>query len=393
MKRPNSPKCFKIFFRPIFYIFKKFKLWMVPVYVIKGFAGPERYPLTMAYIGYNKINRVYWYELVFNGDAKTVFKGYCFLPVAVVLINLLYKECGFIVCDSDRGLGKNIKEHKLFKIPHWMRMQMDLSQPISSMKKINWSSYRHIERYIRKYGYHYKISTQDKDFQYFYHHMYKPYAQKRFGQGAEIHTYSQVFKKERPTQLYLIYNDSQLVGGGTVEFKKNKTLLGGYGVLAGSQEYIGKGFYGAFYYLIINDLQKKGYKNLQVGGTRPFLNDGVTRFKIHLLSTVDHTYQYKSNEYAYFIPGKLSPGLKWFLTENPFICLDSDDTLTAVIWLDAGSLSSEERFKKICTRINRLNLKNCQVNLLNEQKVVFDFQQYIDSENIIIQLAGNSSDL
>jgi hypothetical protein len=61
---------------------------------------------------------------------------------------------------------------------------------------------------------------------------------------------------------------------------ENTVFLKRVGLIDGKHEYLTHGVKGAFYYFGILEGLKRGCKYVDLGGSRPFLTDGLTRHKI-----------------------------------------------------------------------------------------------------------------
>lgn len=98
------------------------------------------------------------------------------------------------------------------------------------------------------------------------------------------------------------------------------------GLLDGNEEYLRHGVVGALYYFGILEGQKMGCRYFSVGGTRPFLTDGLTKYKIGLGAEFvsDHSL---TREYLWFGMNENSSGAKEFIHNNPFVHLHKDQRL------------------------------------------------------------------
>jgi hypothetical protein len=83
------------------------------------------------------------------------------------------------------------------------------------------------------------------------------------------------------------------------------------------------GAIGAMYYFSILEGQKMKSRYLDIGGTRPFLTDGLTRYKLGLGAEFisDHS---PWKEYLWLGVNDRSTFAKEFICSNPFMYLNKD---------------------------------------------------------------------
>jgi hypothetical protein len=92
------------------------------------------------------------------------------------------------------------------------------------------------------------------------------------------------------------------------------------GLLTGNNEYRQHGVLGASYYFSIIEGQKMGCKIIDLGGSRPFLTDGVTCFKVGLGAEFESNSS-NQDELIWFSINKDSAAATEFIKNNPFMFL------------------------------------------------------------------------
>ena len=111
---------------------------------------------------------------------------------------------------------------------------------------------------------------------------YLPYISKRHGDEALIEDLK-IFWDSTPAPAVMYIKENGVVVGGSLVRKSGDTLEGlRLGLLNGNEEYLRHGVVGAIYYYGVIEGQKMGCRYMDVGGSRPFLTDGLTKYKMGL---------------------------------------------------------------------------------------------------------------
>jgi predicted N-acyltransferase len=146
--------------------------------------------------------------------------------------------------------------------------------------------------------------------------MYMPYVRKAHSYSALPVTLQEVLRMLRGGgELVMTLRDGHAVAGEFIIFDENKAYSRILGIRDGSSELIKHGAVAACYYNTIQHVREKGFDTLHFGGSRPFLQDGLLRYKKKWglrLTGFD-----RSGHYLAF--PSMSAGAKSFLESNPFI--------------------------------------------------------------------------
>jgi hypothetical protein len=176
--------------------------------------------------------------------------------------------------------------------------------------------------------------------------MYVPYITKAYGNRSEMITYDFVKRefKERGlfTDLLLIKKEKEYVAGMLLGFKNNIAGLLYLGVKDGNLDYIQDGVMGALYYFSVCYLEGKGYTRIGFGDSKPFLRDGVLRFK----RKWDLRIYNKGIMGLIIKPLSRTDGVNGFFINNPFVYEDKTG-LNGAIFMPGDRSLSKEDFAKI----------------------------------------------
>jgi hypothetical protein len=134
---------------------------------------------------------------------------------------------------------------------------------------------------------------------------------------------------------------------GSIFTHNTKFIRGTYsGVINSGTNYVKEGIYAALYYFSILWAKDYNVSNLHLGTCKSFLNEGLLQYKRKWGGTVKNPFKEIQNNQQHIYGFKilnLKNGLKDFLLNNPFICLDKKNNLNATYITDnADKLTSEE---------------------------------------------------
>jgi hypothetical protein len=188
------------------------------------------------------------------------------------------------------------------------------------------SDFLDVKRLIRKYNLTYEMLTDKENFKYFYDNIYLPYLIKRHGDEALVEDLSDFWKPFPSPSLMVIKENGIIIAGSIVRKSDDLFYLMRLGLLNGNDEYKRHGAIGAMYYFSILEGQKMNCRYLDVGGTRPFLNNGLTKYKMGLGAEFlsEHS---TWKEYLWLGMNENSTFVKEFIRNNSFVYLNNDRKL------------------------------------------------------------------
>jgi hypothetical protein len=227
-------------------------------------------------------------------------------------------------------------------LPWLVQMTLDVKGDWQDVRQRISGKRRHDqERIMRKYGYSYKVSDSDKDFEMFYHQMYLPTTQKRHGELAGLSTIEEVYPYFRHGWLLLVKRNDAYVSGTLCVAHGDvvHTKLGG--VVGGDHRLIKEGAQGAIYYAIIRwTNQQKKYKAVNLEACLPYLNNPVFRYKRSWGTSVSVASHLHGQTWIKI--RRNIPAVRQFLEDNPFITVDKRGNLQGFIVVDGPEKVSPE---------------------------------------------------
>ena len=232
------------------------------------------------YAGYSHIKKNYFSRLLLGHTSHDTLLGRYWFSKIPALFNSLNAD--MIVCELSRITLDHFQNCSGYVLPVWATTRINIERPINEICHRSISDFSNVMRRIRKYNLTYEISTDEGDFKYFNDRIYRPYITQRFEEEALIEDLRVVWKSSPPPFLMTVREDGKIVGGSLVRKSGDHYYLMRLGLLDGNEEYRHHGVIGAMYYFSILEGQKMGCRYIDLGGTRPFLTDGLTKFKTRI---------------------------------------------------------------------------------------------------------------
>ena len=259
---------------------------------------------------------------------------FCDIPqcekIGKISIWNIKKECSkfsstidAIFIKSDMFYSRFFKNRGFIIFPELISMTLDLTKPFEKiLDNFSVNAKREIRK-AKKYGYPYEISQDLEKLKLFYHKMYLPYAYQKHGKLAicvNFNTIRHLF--ETGYKLMLIKQNEEIVSGWLFSLKK-KTYTARYmGITKGKTGLLRQGLGAAAFYFSILWAKENGVKIINFGACRPFLNDGVFRYKRKWGTKVEVAEKlFFYNNFALKICSD-SKAIHSFLLKNPFICIN-----------------------------------------------------------------------
>jgi hypothetical protein len=243
--------------------------------------------------------------------------------------NLSKTDLIFICMDG--FMSKFLPRREFIIIPAWVLFKLDLNKSIEEPWKLPQN------KSLRE-----NLTKDPGKLKYFYRNMYLPYITGRFKELA-FETGFRVMERDfTKGQLLLVKKGDDYVSGNTIKTEGDTVFFPYVGIENGKIEYLKKGAITALYYFNILWAKEGGYRSLNFGHCRSFLNDGVFNFKkrwgmkIEVSESLKSIFGIKICNY--------SKGVEKFLERNPFIFLDKEK-LNGLIFVSQNDPISIEEVK------------------------------------------------
>ncbi|MDP2653355.1 MAG: hypothetical protein Q8Q08_04915 [Candidatus Omnitrophota bacterium] len=313
----------------LYYVENHINAIFPPVTLYEGLEAGSQTPLSFAYAGEMHRMDTYWDDLVLSDGFKKRLLGRRFFWEIIPELKREYPGCGFLVMEQSFLTIPYFGGKPGFSIPFWFRMEIGIERP---MNKLFGRQRSDIERLIRKNKLSFEMTRDRQRFDDFYHNMYVPYIRDRYADDAGINAYELFLKKMPVSEMLFIKKDGKTIAGAMAVFKDGKAFLRKLGVVEANPEYVRSGAIGAIYYFLTQELKTRGYNMMDVGGCRPFLNDGLTRYKLSLGARLSKDNS-RHSTVRFLVLGNAA-GVRSFLTRNPFLFKNRNKKLCRALFVE-----------------------------------------------------------
>jgi hypothetical protein len=291
----------------------------LPVYQI------ESDKMKILYAGYSSGKKKYCIRLLLDRKNNSTFLGrrwFWKIPDLVKSGNY-----DIVIAEISPLTFNHFNKCNGYILPLWVTMRINIDRPISEIIKRSVSDFSDVIRRIRKYNLTYEILTGKEDFNDFNDKFYLPYITKRYEEDAMIEDLNKLWKSSPSPFLMSIIEDGKIVGMSLIRKSGSTFYFLRLGLLNGNEEYRSHGVIGAMYYFCLLEGQKMGCQYLNLGGTKPFLTDGLTKFKMGLGAEFVLNNDPSNEVYLWLGVNENSVSANEFMHKNPFMYTDKDHKL------------------------------------------------------------------
>jgi hypothetical protein len=327
------------------YLKPLFGIWQSHVWLIEGKSKYNNQQLTIFHIG-SEVQKNYIASLIFKADFQQQFLGKKNIFQIKYLQRRNHKNVSMCIIEGKKSELKYLRAVDDFYLPQWISSTVLI--PLTANNQSAKSDFRKIKRHNLSYS----LSSEPKDFDNFYHHMYLPYVTQRF-KGQEIPmTYEQFItaRKQKTVELLFVEFDGKKVAGQIIDYSSVLPRLWSIGVLVSDKKYLKMSCTAACYYFSSLHLTKQGYSTMNLGKSRPMINDGPLQFKIKWGMEVTN-YVEKGFLIKPLSNDKLIIDI---FSANPFIYTDNNKLHSAVFVKNIPLLTEKELDKMIKRNLTML---------------------------------------
>ena len=277
--------------------------------------------MKILYAGYSPIKKSYYARLLLNNNYHPTFLGWHWFSNIPNLIKRL--NIDMVVAEISRVTFNYFRNNEGYILPVWATMRINIDRPPEVIFNKSKTDFRDVIRRIRKYDLTYEISTDKKMFDFFNERFYIPYMKNRHGNEAFIEDLETLWKSYEHPMIMIVKEKGNISCMTFMRITKEILYLKRTGLIDGNEDYLSHGVIGACYYFGILEGLKLGCKYVDLGGSRPFLNDGLTRHKKGIGGEFEVNLD-PSKEYLWFGVNEKSLAAREYLNRNPFMHLRKD---------------------------------------------------------------------
>jgi hypothetical protein len=313
-----------VFLQLLFRFLKIINQLYLDVYLIQGKEKNSLEKIQLLFISDEEFDS-YIEDVIFDSKPKIVKIRKISILKIKNEINKFNSTVDLILVKTDTCYSGYFKKIGFLIIPDYISMKLNIKKPLNEIYKNFSKSAKEGIRKSKKNNYILEFSEDLDKLKMFYYKMYLPYMIKKHGGSAVIVNF-QIFKLlfYIDYKLMFIKHQGEYVLGWLVSMKKKTFKPKYYGIKEGRENLLKMGLGASSYFLSIKWAKEHGFNFVDYGGTKPFLQDGIFRYKKKWGSNVDTP----DKLYFYLMFAlkicKKNNCTNSFLRENPFYYLDKE---------------------------------------------------------------------
>ena len=216
----------------------------------------------------------------FLGGQESCVKSGGHVSLASLLLrpNGVARGSDLLIARVSRRVSRMMAAHDVIRVPECVRLIRPLPLSSEERRRIKSSQSENLRR-IRKHKLTYSLSHAKEDFDHLWHTMVLPYAESRFGDLAERHSYKHALKAFDRGVLLFVLQDGRKIAGTLLDLSDNRVSAVSLGMDGGFENAMRIGALSAIYYFTIEWAEREGFDCIDMGNVRPCLADGVFRTK------------------------------------------------------------------------------------------------------------------
>jgi hypothetical protein len=253
------------------------------------------------------------------------------------------------IIEADKHLVHRLPDRNRMLLPFYVYLILeDTEENWDELKSRFHKSIRDDDiRKVRKYGYEYELSRENRYLEMYYYDMYLPTLKAKHGRLASPISLQRSYQHFRYGHLFLVKRDGQYVSGSLSNTRGDSMDWISVGVINADSQLMREGAQGAAVYAMIHWANQNGYKRINFGGCWPYVNEGVFRYKrkwgsaVRLLSHQSKRIWIKVH--------RNTPAVIEFLRNNPCLIMDKQEELRLLIvtdGLDGPICEAEAKWRK-----------------------------------------------
>ncbi len=294
----------------------------VPVYRIQGKSRWSEETITTLLYGEGRGLLPYILNLVYAGKPEKKNIGKTFIGKAISHTHPDAPKPDLVLVGTDECFSRFLSRQGFMVMPEWVMFKLDITKPLPDGRSSR--TLKDNLRKVRKYNYSYEITHDFTKLEYFYHHMYLPYARNRYGELSLVGGLRDLRKIFERGALLLVNRNNECIAGDLLQMQGNMISARYTGITDGKMEYLGQGALAACYYFAQIWAKEKGYTWVDYGHCRPFFDDGVFHHKKTWgMEIMKSTRPMLATKAVFGIKACTdNPGVLDFLAKNPCVSMD-----------------------------------------------------------------------
>lgn len=354
------PKSIKDMLRPLkTSLIDSVKKETVNLWCARGFEKNGGKGLCIAYAGAER-HKHYFFKMAFRSYEEVSLGDLALSEIDSTILREYGKvDALFWEAGKENPVAKNRIKYCHFKIPLWVRLELEISKNWDDLKKQK--GFVNFKRLHKKNDCEYVTTSSVECFNDFYRKIYAPFTRLNHGDAAFVFSYEEARSKFQQGELLLVKENSESIAGVILEYSLTRCSPICIGIRTDRAHKVSEGLLTAILFEVILRARARQFDKVDLGYSRSFLKDGNFRFKSRLTATVNSDY-HKASGFMGVEIFDWSEGLKDFFITNPFLHVNSDEKFEAVFFkedLADGSVPSLQLMLRdaFCQGIESLQLR------------------------------------
>jgi len=320
----HLPAHFGTAFYPVEYCYRFVRCLRLDMWSVNGEERASCLPLS-AVVAIPREEKSHLVGLMFAGPTRERHLG----RVWSWKIGKVAKEAGvdhsLVVTTVEKPQYKSKTKRGWLVIPNWVRGEIKV--PLE--RKQRSTAVQSDLKKIRDHKLEFEVTRDPRQIESFYREMHVPYMTNVYGDAALIEPYEHLKDELQKCELLLVKKEGECISGVLLAFPDGGARLWLLGVRNGDRGYLKMGAIAAIYHFGLSYLHERGYSNVDLGWSRPFLKDGALRYKRKLGMQITDAH---SRGMAVQVVS-LDDATRSFLENNPFIVHD-EEGLGGAVFVD-----------------------------------------------------------
>jgi hypothetical protein len=329
--------------RKIAYYYKRLHS---PAFTIQGRSRYGGFPIQMLFIGSHPIRD----DLI----VRVLEDDFLVTPLGMTpvyrLTDLIKKndQCDVVFTEWHSFPHRIFSLTADFFLPAFMKMEICLCAKCPPLERRGALS--EVRRRIRKANLTYSVRTDLDSFDDFYFNMYLPHIQSRYGRAALQHDYEDLKSRFSEYELLMVRSEGEDLAGALLKRDQTVGSIVYLGVKGGSPSLIKAGVTGALYYYSFLHFSAQGLPKANLGGVRPFLNDGVLKYKLEMGAVFSSSHVDEAGLLGLKINRK-NAAVKTLFENLPFIAYEKPEHYSSVYLVTDAPSAAASDFKGLTHRV------------------------------------------
>lgn len=265
-------KWFIMILRSVFMPVFRFQEW-------QGVESNSGQDIRVAYVGDDE-NRLYWQDLVYGKvlDA-TEGRALYWWQLRRTLREIKQKN-DISVVDVQYPFTLLFRDDRAMQVPRWVKQRVAIAPCWDSvMQGMRRKTRKEAQRIIRKYCFQARITSGNEAATFFYDRIYSPFILKRYGATALLVSRRQFLRECSSGQILELISKGKVVGASMIQQTGSQLAIVWTGIMLDADGTEHPGASDVLDYFSLRYAHQRGCEFLNLGPSRPRLNDGLLNYK------------------------------------------------------------------------------------------------------------------